>query len=270
MNAILFYNFDHPIVNGSLINSLEYFLASYQHNKEIKLIFLNTKEETKQLFISIIYERYNLEGLEGFEDNIVLMSLNKEFLESKFNTVLVLDYSTINKTRGLINSKKLLVISEKHLDDPKYFYSKEYSDVTYYGEMPFHYKDHLYKMKMLFDRYKDLKYTLSGTYIHSPKNPNRSFVKDLSLPSRPIIFRRPGHEPNFFCKFDTFVYYHAHKWFDPSPRLMHECYFYGKDVLYFNKFNLKDGSYYRYKDLIENGLKDRILSKDDEIVRQLI
>jgi hypothetical protein len=40
--------------------------------------------------------------------------------------------------------------------------------------------------------------------------------------------------------------------------------------MYFNNYEIKDGSYYRYKDLLENGLEKRILSKDDEIVQLFI
>jgi hypothetical protein len=67
-----------------------------------------------------------------------------------------------------------------------------------------------------------------------------------------------------------YVYYHANKWFDPHPRLFLECTFYNKEIRYYNKYDIKDGSYYRYIDVMLRGIDDRTLSKDDEIVRQFI
>jgi hypothetical protein len=198
------------------------------------------------------------------------MKLDNKFIDENFNTVLILDDLTANKTRGLFKCKKLLVIGKSSLDNQKCFYGNKHYNVTHYGEMPFHYKDCHYKMKMLFDRYKELPYTLPDICIHSPNNLDTSFVKKLLLPPKVITFREQEYKTNFLCDFDLFLYYHADKYFDLHPRLMHECYFYGKGVLYFNRFNLKDGSYYRYNDLMGNGLINRFLSKDDEIIRQLI
>jgi len=267
MNAILFYSFANPMINGSLINAFEYYLAIYEHNRDFKLILLNTKEETRQLFISMIEERYQLDDLKGYEKNIVCFSLN-DLIKRHFNKVLVVDYSTINKTKGLVNSDRIIVISDDRTTDLKYLYSKKVSHVIYCGEMPFQYKDVSYRMKMLFDRYKPVG-SKKATYIHSPKNNDRSFINDINLPDQPVIFREPGHLKNLFSQFDTFVYYHAHTWFDPTPRLMHECYFYYKKIIYINNFELKDGSWFRFNDLLESGLTDRTLNINDPIVKEM-
>jgi hypothetical protein len=75
---------------------------------------------------------------------------------------------------------------------------------------------------------------------------------------------------NLFEHFDAYIYYHANKWFDVHPRLFLECAFYNKDIHYFNKFNVKDGSYYRYHDLMKYGMEDRHLNEHDEIVKEFI
>ena len=75
---------------------------------------------------------------------------------------------------------------------------------------------------------------------------------------------------NFFEYFNVYIYYHSGNYFDPHPRLPLECTFYNKHVRYFNETNIKDGSYYRFEDLSINGLSNRFLNKDDEIVRQFI
>jgi len=269
MNGVLYYDYGPNKINGSLTNMIEYFLASYEFNKDVHLILLNSKPDWKQFYINMIHERYFLGGLEGFEDNIKILKRN-ELIKNKFDVVLSHSTGTVYNTKGLINCKELVVLCDYFLDNPDYFYGKDLYNVTYYGEMPFQYKDIRYNFKMLFDRYKPIQHSEDNLYIHSPQNKDRSFLKEIQLPDKPMIFRGDGHVEDFFSSYKTFVYYHAHKWFDPSPRLMHESYFYGKDIIYFNKWGLKDGSFHRYYDLMKNGLTNRVLNKNDEIVQRLI
>jgi len=269
MNAILYYDFGPNKINGSLLNMIEYYLAAYEHNKNIQLLLINSNEQYKQAYIEMIKERYILDGLDGFENNIISIRRNA-LVRKRFDVTLSHSTGTVYNTKGIINTKELMVLCDYFLDNPDYFYSKALYNVTYYGEMPFQYKDLQYNFKMLFNRYKLIPHSEDNLYIHSPQNKDRSFLKEIQLPDKPMIFRGDTHVKNFFASYKTFVYYHAHKWFDPSPRLMHESYFYGKDIMYFNKWGLKDGSFYRYYDLLENGLTHRILNKNDEIVQRLI
>jgi len=270
MNAIIYYDYGPNYIDGALINSLEYFLATYEHNKNVVLLLLNSSNENKIAYIKMIYERYDLEGLEGFESNIIPFDRSK-LVSSTYDVVAICTSAhTIKYTKGILRANKILVISDLFLDNPDFFLGKDKYNVTYYGEMPFQYKDYQYNLKMLFDRYKPLPFVKEGLYVHSPKNKDRSFLSEIQLPDMPIIFRDTTHVENFFCYYTRFFYYHAHKWFDPTPRLMHESHFYGKSIHYHNKWGLRDGSFYRYCDLLANGLKNRILNKSDEIVRQLI
>lgn len=274
MNAVLFYKVPSFRLTGSLINAIEYFLQAVEYNPEVKLVLINGTESFKKKLLYLIQEKYNPFNFD-FQSNIVLL---KKFLlpSVKFDTVLVLDYVTISKTKGILNAKKILVISEKYTQLPKYFYDKSLYNVIYYGEMPFHYKDENYRMKCLFDRYKPLKNVKKGTYVNSPKNDDFIYEVDkimekyIHLPT-PFIFKsKTEPEENLFEKFTHYLYYHADKWFDPHPRLFLECRFYNKVITYVNPYKIKDGSWYRYYDITENGLFDRYLSKNDEIIRQLI
>jgi len=277
MNAVIYYAYGSTemSITGSLINAFEYFIAMYEHNKDVVLMCFKTTENAIKLMISVMKDRYDLSDLEGFEKNIIAVKWNY-LIRNEFDNLLVVDFVTINKTRGFIRAKNLVVISEKHTDDPEFFYRKDLYNVTYYGEMPFHYKDIPYRMKMLFNRYKPLNKVEEAIYINSPQTNNATFdyntafLKDLNLPDKPIILKSSKHLGNMFEQFDTYVYYHANKWFDPHPRLFVECTHYNKDIYYVNNHGIKDGSYYRYKDIKENGIKNRTLTKDDEIVRQFI
>lgn len=279
MNYVLFYVVPAFRLTGSTINAIEYFLAGYEYNRKLKLILINSSLSFRKKIIKIIKERYILDGIEDFETNI--LHLKKSDLPSlDLDTVLVLDYVTINQTKGIINPNKLLVISEKLTEVEEYFYNKSLYNVTYYGEMPFHYKDKKYRMKCLFSRYKALGDVQKGTYVNSPKNDNfyqRPYnplndVIDsfLHLP-KPFIFKsKTKPEENLFEKFTDYLYYHADKWFDPHPRLFLECRFYNKCITYSNPHKVKDGSWYRFNDLQMNGLHNRTLNEEDEIIKQLI
>lgn len=268
MNALIFYEFNQ-LITGSTINMFEYFLCGYQYNKDLKLVLINARKSTIKKFIHIIENRYILDGIEDFEKNIISASKSK-LIRMKFDTVLVLDYNTINHTRGILKADKIIVISEKYTD--RYFFSKTKYNVTYYGEMPFHYKDIDYRMKCLFYRYKPLQTAKVGTYINSPRNDENIEMIALSLgaPQPYITKSKTKHRENLFEQFTTYIYYHAEKWFDPHPRLFLECKYYGKEIIYCNPSEVKDGSWYRYYDVLLHGLTDRTLNSSDEIIGQLI
>jgi hypothetical protein len=270
MVAILMYSWGPQSLTGAVINALEYFLAIYEHNKDFKFIVLNKNtEDNRQFYIDLCYDRYYVDDLRGFEDNFICIK-STSLIHERFDKVLVHDSLSVKTVRGMLNSKEAVVLADYYLDNPEYFLKKSMYNVTYYGEMPFQYKDIQYNLKMLFNRFKLLPHEDEAIYIHSPRNKDTSFVEKLDLPPKPIIHRGNTHLDGLFTKFDEFVYYHADTWFDMTPRLMHECTFYGKPVTYINEWNLKDGSYFRYKDLLENGLKNRTLTKDDEVVRRFI
>jgi hypothetical protein len=150
-------------------------------------------------------------------------------------------------------------------------YDKKLQHVWYFGEMPFVYKDQQYKMKMLLDWMRKPKEVKEGIYINVPNTDDFSIVDEVILPDKPRIFKSAIHLNNMFEHFDTYAYLHANKWFDPSPRLFHECAYMGKKIIYYNPHNVKDGSYYRIIDLVDNNdLNERFLDENDEIVQEFI
>jgi hypothetical protein len=274
MNAILFFVTPTFRLTGSTINAIEYFLAGFEHNKELKLILVNGTNSFKRKIQKIMYERYtfNQGEWEKAVENIDIVS-KYNIPSMSFDTILILDYVTIFELKGILRAKKILVISEKHTDNPEYFLSKDLYNVEYYGEMPFHYKDIEYRMKCLFSRYKPLGDVSIGTYVNAPYYDNHLKIRllfSLLLP-HPIFFKsKEKHKENLFENFTCYLYYHADKWFDPHPRLFLECTFYNKEIVYYNPKKIKDGSWYRYHDVMDKGLWDRRLNKNDVIIGQLI
>jgi hypothetical protein len=261
--------FLHSRVTGTFFDAFEYYLEILNLNPNIYLTIINgTRKGVKDL-INLYNERYNIEN-SSWTKNILSIS-KYDLLKIKYDKVLVFGFDTVYHTKGILQAKEIYVVCGKHSNNPKYRYSKDNYNVTYYGEMPFHKKDKNYKMKFLFNRFKHLKEVHHNIYIYSPRNRNYSFVKNLNLPKKSVIIRDENKcIGNVFELFDTYVYYHANKWFDPTPRMLIEAYWYGKEIIYVNDYDIRDGSWYRYKDLQENGLKNRNLDSSDELVRLMV
>ena len=269
-NVVLFYIYKPLEITGSTINAIEYFLAIFEHNPDIKLVLVNGDEIVRDMFINLAESRYDIDDLD-YKDSIVCLPKIK-LLRERFDKVLVIDYETIRETRLLlIRANQLIVIQEKHTNKEEYTFDEINSkDIILYGEMPWQVKDIQYRMKMLFHRFKMLKKVARTVYVNSPRNKDYSFLKKLDLPYKPIIYKSRKHLENMFEYFDTYLYYHANTWFDPHPRLFHECLFYNKKIIYENPYRIKDGSFYRFNDMIQYGLQSRILNKNDEVVRRFI
>lgn len=268
--VLLCNNYPKIKINGSIIDAFEYFFTILEFNQEIKLLLVDFTPEFRDHLFEIMEERYYLNDLD-WKNNIQLIK-RKDIIQKKFKRVLIVDYSTINRLKGLIFSDKIIIISELYTDDPEYFMSPDLYKVEYYGEMPFVYKDKQYRMKLMFDRFKKLTSIKDGIYIHSPNNEDYDeIIEKLDLTGDiPFYFKQPVHMKNFMSHFKQYVYYHVGKYFDPHPRLPLECFFYDKNLNYINDLKIKDGSYYRFDDLEWSGLKNRTLNKKDEIVRRFI
>jgi len=247
----------------------EYFLCAYEHNPNIKLIFIDCCQEYYNHFIRAVDDRYNLIGIEGYKENILGIT-RANICRMKFGRAMIVNDGTIPQIKGILSAKDLIVLSEVFKNQKELILNKDLYNVTYFGEMPFNYYDKQYRMKMLLSRLKPLSKVESAIFVNSPHNHDFSFLDDLILPDKPIIIKDRVHKDNLFELFDTYLYFHANTWFDPHPRLFVECAHYGKEIIYYNKHGIKDGSYYRYNDVLKNGTKDRDLSKDDEIIKRLI
>ena len=91
---------------------------------------------------------------------------------------------------------------------------------------------------------------------------------DVSI-SLPNVTVHRYHPKGFFSMFDRYLYVHDGEYFDPRPRLFHECVHYGKEISYCNALGVMDGSWYRYNDAVR-GLSDRCLTEDDVVIKELL
>ena len=235
MRAVLFNNYVNGI-NGSVLDVLDYYITMYKFNKSIKMIFINFTKEFQKIIFNLIDDRYELNGLD-IKKNIIGIK-RRDLVFHEFDRLLIFDYGTIRAVKGLVRLKnensRLVIISELYTDEDQYTINKSlYPEgcVQYYGEMPFVYKDNDYIIKHLLKNLKTIKQVNSGIFVNSPRNNDYSFLKEIELPDKPLIYKTDSHKDNLFELFDTYLYYHANTYFDPRPRLFAECYYYGKDII---------------------------------------
>lgn len=280
MNAIIIHQYQNQKgINGAIIDAFEYYIQILEYNPEIELIFVSYDHIEIDYLFEIFEEKYYLEDLD-WKKNIKIIPIPK-LIYRKFNNILIVDYSTAEKVSGLfVRTNNIFYLSEI-ADGISNFFFKE-KNVEYYGEMPFIYKTKQYTLKILFNRMRMFNNFEHHIFLNNPRRgSNRKFIEhppeyykqDIDIKEhldRPFFIKKQQHTKNLFDYFNKYIYYNTNEYFDPRPRLFHECYFQGKEIVYLNKQQIKDGSWYRYHEMLENGIKNRILSKDDEIVREFI
>ena len=69
---------------------------------------------------------------------------------------------------------------------------------------------------------------------------------------------------NFMNKWDKALYLPSTRGQDPSPRVIAECEYYNKKLIYKDLGKLHDGAYYRMIDIM-NGMNNITLTENDEI-----
>ena len=266
MNAIIWYHYQETLT-GTVFNTFEYYISILEHNPDIQLILVEGSQEVLDMYCDIYEERYFLDDLD-YRKNMMVVPL-KQMRYLKFDKVLVLDFGTIPPLNHCLNAKEIIAVSELHTDIPAYRFKNRHN-VTHYGEMPFVYKDKEYRMKLAFDRFRPVDKCEEAIFVSSRANKEDIEEKLKLLPNKPVYKKSYKHLTGFFSKWDEMLYVRSVNWYDPHPRIFLESAFYGKKMHYYNDEDVKDGGWYRWKDVNERGLEDRTLTKEDEIIKQFI
>jgi len=306
-NIIIFglvFDCAHNIIPmGSLYDSIEYFLEIREQNPDVQLLFYiiptsklffqsldKNKQHVGNSYVdfsipaitlltikdqlrNIIDGKYLIDDY-SFMDNIHLIELTKLFLRNNPNKILTLDLSTPRKFKMFLARAQTEVLIVPEWTKNEYYYQSKINNVNYYTEMPFCKCDVPYKMKFAFKRLRSIPKELPNKlYINYPQmsfpftDPQINGI--INNYNKEVLIK----EGNFFFdlheRFNEYIYFQSVKWFDPHPKLFHECKFYGKPYHYYNLNNVKDGSYYRYRDSLTESISERELTKDDVIVQKM-
>jgi hypothetical protein len=173
-------------------------------------------------------------------------------------------------------NNNLIIIHNENYDnfneEVKYFKPRKLTHLNDKNIYP-NFEGIQYRKKIYFDIYKkplkeESKTLFNGsnnqyyedvlTVIHKYKNPiivvdkfkNDQYKKNQIL--LPV--------ENILEKFDKYVY--TKSFFDPAPRFIQECFYFGKEVIYDRNLEIKDGGSVYY----ELGLKGENFNLTDEII----
>jgi len=278
MNAIIY---SYININGSLIEVLEYYLFMKKYNIDINLIILDVFEilNLNDLYL-LIEDRYDIRF--EYKSNIIIKKSRINVKEYNFNHILIVDWGTIKTQPIIFNYNKLHILYEENGEKYKKIYSNltKLHNCVVYNEMPFG-VGKKYINKFAFELYKEILPIHNNTYYVNCLSKGISTLEELSnryhntklmvcvstQPSKNYtnITYYYKHPKDFFSLFDTYVYIHDNKYFDPRPRCFVEARYYNKKIIYINSNNIKDGSWYRYYDKYSD---ERNLSIDDEIIKE--
>ncbi len=281
-------------LNGAVIDAIEYFLYMKSIGIDIKLCVFNRFNKIYSPSIeeihNLIEDRYDLNF--DYKDDIIFYSRTWDFIKVKYNTVLIMDRAT-SEVFSLLNAKKVIFFhdySVKKDTDKLYKKMSTFDHVKIYHEMSFAITSEYSQqtnLKMAFSLYKEVKESDKCYFMNMLSKGNEDIIKNFVKETKDNVIITTTdkslknirsssvniydkHPKDFFSLFNTYVYVHDGLYFDPRPRMFHECAFYGKNIKYINEHNIKDGSWYRYNEILNasDAIEKRTLTSDDTIIRE--
>ena len=277
MNAIIFRCYH---INGALIDVIEYYLQTQKLNKDTKLILIIKSHLTLEDVFKIIKDRYDIDF--NYKDNIIILETEYKLIYLTFDNILIMDYGTTSVLPYTLASHYHIIYDHDKNYIKRFYDYIDRPNYTVYNEMPYGIGNIDYKLKFPFELYKKVNKNKSNCYINCSGKSATELTRALTLTDKNIIVSGDKkikstdritvlmkHPKKFFELWDTYMYIHDGKYFEPRCRLLMESYYYNKNIIYDNQYKIKDGSWYRYNELQEIGLEDRFFKPDDPIMSVL-
>lgn len=239
-------------VNGTLSDSFEYFYKLWELNKDTKLIFTGFKPD-----LNFFKQKYIID-------------------ENCFNNFLYIDYNQL-KNLQKTHIKKLLSFAHYlynykiDLDCEVHLILNDFNKLNNaycYGEYDSIMGLSNYTYKIYFDIHRIYKHE-NNTYIKCLKDTLFS-LKIKQKYHNIILQKQVYNRGDIFKLIDNFVYIKTPSSFDKHPRMFAEAYYQNINIDYYNENNSKDGSYYRYQDILDNSIYKRTLDDKDIIIERML
>ena len=254
-------------VDGLLYYSYEYCNLLNQHGIESQLVIICHKNFSKDNYLEVIKQKYT------FCENIIFdcyLPLEDEITLIMGRSMLTLswinfnDYSIVQQEtlKNIFKSKLISVYSENH--PAKYplaleFYNpQQVIDLCDTEVYPNGVGEHFEK-RINFDIYKSYQDSTKFEYLFLGTNDKyyataEKYIKDF--PDNGILTYDSDYVniknnnifvpvENLMGMFNTYVY--TKETFDPAPRIIQECKYYGKEIIYARDKKIKDGGSVYYK-----------------------
>ena len=259
-------------INGGTYDAIEYaYVLSLVGKTKLVIYRKNPKVITTSTITDIISKKYILDinnlpfEIEYKIDNIID--------RNAYKSILFIDSICIERL-PLYSAKKYFIFAD-YIPAALSIYNKisVLKNVYTVNEMPFFPSEVNYKFKMAFDIFKKYDYLEDNTlnsYKYVTKHKISHYTKFTDNKTNKIIdFTWPIAD--FNQKFNRYNYY-SQNYFDPRPRIFHECAFYGiaiSDIIRYVDNELHDGGYYKYYSLIHGGLECRNLTVNVELIQMM-
>ena len=232
---------------------------------EAKLIIIPNKKHTQQDYIDALKEQYI--KIENVYFDFYIPKANDVTLVMgrSMITLAHLDYINYNKTQQLtlhqlFNNKIISVYSENHPKDYdlalKHFNPKKVYDLCDFDV----YKNgvgHQFEKIINFSIYKSFKHDIKYQYLFLGTNKTYYKAVEKVISNNWLLYQSHGiitypdeylnpqynnlNVPvkNLLGSFETYAYTKPN--FDPAPRIIQECKYFGKKVLYLRDKEIQDG-----------------------------
>lgn len=283
-------------VTGHMYEVADYYLLL---SKSMSCRMLMMTEIPKEFILESIFSKYDLTEEEQKQFAEDLTVANNYFLLKIISTTgiaLITDgnIGTFIGRNMLLRAKQIFCFKcgnydlTPHVGNSIYGKSVFLQDYRVYGQPDSSFQTKHYVKKLMFDRYKKTDDRFTNTaLLYLTKNCRHMDVSAIeeiteSYPQYNFLILSPEADvqchfsnhhkimcypppiPDLFSQFDVYIYTPVPRQFDCSPRLISECAFYEKRVIYHN-INYHDlGLETRKKD-IDNGIENITLTENDAV-----
>jgi hypothetical protein len=274
MNSIGVFYYWQPNnkINGSLFYAFEYYSFLKDINSETYFYIVFNKdltEKDKQLIYTAFNIKYKQSKLKNYDINFLKLVKLPTLIryEPFLNKALFLDIKSYNFINYLLPTikKYLYCNNDKDLDS-----KIKYTENIYYWYDNYQSGNYRTTLKLNFSIFNSIKsgITNDGWFVSSVEK-NLNLIEKY-LPHQ-FVIKLHNMMINIYKEFQNILYIHTGN-LDTNNRLIPESFFYEKNLqLVFVKEDFKNDSIWlRYNDILENGLKNYTLTRDDIIIKHLL
>lgn len=261
--AVIYTFKSHNKYNGTLFYCFEYFTKARELDPETIFYIHNISKEELEKIKTIFRDRYEID--ESLLESIRFGNSIQDLYDLESMSNLILDIHTFDSVFYFLKGDIYC-----YSNYPHEMKRSEFKKIVYFGHYAYQNFDHEVKLKLNFSIFKKLTKSDPNRIFVSSRNEN---YKDFSLPEelahlKPINKDKNLHHKNLFELFDTVYYYHSG--IDTNNRLIPEAFFYNKKLhVQFNNLE-KDSIFYRYEDILKNGLQSYTLDDNDLMLRMFL
>lgn len=296
--SIIFLYYDQDIVNGGFFDNFEYYYLTKKLFVNENVILRIVSDSNKEKVFKFINDKYEnvedfiFEGIEIIRHKVNMIMLNP----AKIDLLICPTNSSLYwflENKGFIVAKNVIAMGDFLEHHQKYSTLFDYFHF-FYDERIFERRSELdvpYRKKILFDKYHrknyDSKYDymlnmslierqyprqffdhlferFKGTYLIYTGSKNKEFYSWMNKLNFIRLIQPPIED--FMGLFKTFIYIPYNNGWDATPRLIPECVFYNKEIIYYDNDSagIKAGGFYRYQDT-KTDFKSLWLKEEDEV-----